>query len=115
MIQVKPHNSQERIGRLDRRITLRTYTESQNAFGEVRTNYEDLATVWAKIEYKAASEQFHAHRETAKSTIFFTIRYRSDFFDKKNQIVFESRTYDIEAVREMGRRQYLEIEATERV
>jgi SPP1 family predicted phage head-tail adaptor len=112
-MNVNRYNKKENIGRLDRRVTIQGYTENQNDFGEKEITFSDLATVWAKIEYqsKGTDEEFHAKRETAVTSVLFTIRYKADYRSKKNRIVYEGEVYDIISVRENGRRHYLIIEA----
>lgn len=104
----------DKVIKLDREITIQSFTEVQNSFGEKEITFSDLATVRAAIEYgnRGTTEDFEAKRETATTSIFFTVRYNSTYKSKKNRIVFEAQNYDIIAVIETGaRRQYLRIEA----
>ena len=55
-------------------------------------------------------EEFGEGREMAMSTEIFRIRYRDDL-TPKHQLVFDSRTYDIERIEEIGRREGLRITA----
>ncbi len=104
----------EKVIKLDREITIQSFTEVQNSFGEKEITFSDLATVRAAIEYgnRGTTEAFEAKRETATTSIFFTIRYHVDYKSKKNRIVYEAQNYDIISVIEAGaRRQYLKMEA----
>ena len=106
-------NKREVIGKLDRRIVIQSYGENANEFGEKEISFSDLATVWARIEYqnKDTVEEFQAKRETAVTSVLFTIRYNAAYRSKKNRISYQSEIYDIISVVELGRRHYLKIEA----
>lgn len=108
-----PRNRNERIGKLDRRITIQSYTETKNNFGEKEIAWEDEATVWASITYanKGTGEDMAAKRETAMTTVLFTIRFNSAYKDKKKRLSYDSQIYDIISVKEEGRRRFLIIEA----
>lgn len=105
-------NKNERIGRMDRRITVQGYTETKNDFGEKITDFTDLATVWAAIDYenKGTTEAYEATRETATTTVTFTIRYNKDYRNKKNRILYDEQLYDIISVKEDGRKRFLLLE-----
>lgn len=107
-------NRKTRFQKLDRRITLQGYAEVKNDYGEKEISFSDIATVWANVQYpnRGLSEAFHAQRETAVTTVLFTIRYNDSYKDKKNRILYNSQVYDIISIVEKGeRRQYLLIEA----
>ncbi len=44
----------DQSGQLDRRITIQSFTESTDDFGEVILSFTTLANVWAKVVEKAA-------------------------------------------------------------
>ena len=98
-------------GRMDRRITFQTFTESQNGVGEAVKTWANLAsnpTVWAQVEPIDGSEPFAAQQVTAEARTRFTIRYRSGI-SVEMRIVYASENYDIESLKELGRRDALQI------
>jgi SPP1 family predicted phage head-tail adaptor len=99
-----------RIGRLDERITIESYTEANNAMGEPGKTWTTLATVWANVRPLRGSERFVAQQVHAERTLVFTIRHRSDI-DETMRIVHDSDNYDIQALIEIGRHQFWEIHA----
>lgn len=98
------------IGRMDRRIELHQATEAQSSSGAVVLTFALLETVAAEVLPLRGAETFGEGREQALATRQFRIRYRSDV-TPKHRIVYETRTYDIERVEEIGRREGLQITA----
>lgn len=103
-------------GRLDRRITLRRATSSTNAFNEPVYVWADLATVAAKVEPVSDGEQWRAGETLASKLTRFTIRYSTTVasVDPRDRIQYAGREYDIQGIKEVGRRQFLEITAAAR-
>ena len=63
-------------GDLDKRITIRDFTKTQDDYGAPIVTWYDLATVWGKIEPMAGREYWEAHKETADVDTRIIIRYR---------------------------------------
>jgi SPP1 family predicted phage head-tail adaptor len=63
-------------GRLDKRITIRDFTSSQDAFGTPIQTWYDLATVWGSIEPMTGKEYWEGHKETSDVDTRIVIRYR---------------------------------------
>lgn len=100
------------IGDLDQRITLQSYTASQNDTGEEVNTYSTLATVWAQVRYASGDERIMADREVAVADCIFKIRYRSTVTEK-TRILFGTTTYDILHIADRieGRMRYMELTA----
>lgn len=103
-------------GRLDRRITLKRATSTANAFNEAVETWSSLATVWASVVPISDSERMRAGETLAAKKSRFTIRWSSTVadVDPRDRLTFDGRDYDINGVKEVGRREYLEITATAR-
>lgn len=103
----------EKIGHLDRRITLKTRTVAVDAYGGGVETFADLAEVWAKVEYPItdSGEDYVNAVNLVTQRIDFTIRHRTDL-DFVDRIVYDSKIYDIERIAEVGRDGYLKITAT---
>ena len=84
-------------GQLDRRITIQSFTESTDDFGEVILSFTTLANVWAKVVEKSGNEGEDGNQMVATQKVEFFIRYRSDI-NEQMQIVYDNRTYTIEAI-----------------
>jgi SPP1 family predicted phage head-tail adaptor len=83
-----------RVGALDQRIVLQTFTTAKNGKGEDIRTYSTLDTVWANVVYNGGSEPYEADQKVAVSEVLFTIRYRDDF-SQVDRILWDSEYYDI--------------------
>jgi len=99
-------------GDLDRRIELQSVTTTTDLISnEDIETLATYATVSAKVEFHRADESEASAREYASMALFFTVRWRSDL-SYKDSIIFEGETYEvIGRPREIGRRQFLKMEA----
>lgn len=106
-----------KAGPLDRRITIERYTETRDAFNNPVQTWATLTTVWAAVEHIRDSERWAAQEVGATATMRFQIRYSSTVADVSplDRVVYEGRAYDIAGVKEIGRREGLELTASARV
>lgn len=96
------------IGALNKQVTLKGYTESTNAFGEVLKTWSTLATVWASVQQISATKKFEANHDRAATTVIVKIRYRSDV-TAFQRIEIDGQAYEILGrPKELGRREGLE-------
>jgi SPP1 family predicted phage head-tail adaptor len=105
-----------RAGDLDRRIVLQRAAVAPNDFNEPVATWSDLITVWAAVYQLTDVEQFRAQEIGAEVTTRFTISYSSEVADlgSTDRVAFDGREYNITGVRELGRREWLEIRAVAR-
>lgn len=97
--------------RMDRQITIQEYTVTgTNDYGEEIKDWVDFATVWAEVKQQSAREVWQAGK-VSETEMMFRIRYRSGI-NTKMRIVYDGDNFDIGGVREIGRRDGLEIQAT---
>ena len=103
-------------GRLDRRITILRATVAADIFNEQVETWGTLAVVWAHAAPVMDAERQRAGETLASKSYRFTIRYSSDIadIDPRDRVTFDGRTYDVQGVKEIGRREGLEITATAR-
>lgn len=101
---------------LDRRITLRRATMTQDALGQDIETWADLATVWASRRRASARETLAAAEVSAAITDVFEIRWDSAWGDLSptDRLISDGRDYDIVSVDEIGRREGLRIAAVTR-
>jgi SPP1 family predicted phage head-tail adaptor len=104
------------IGEMDRLIDLQRATESTNAANEVVKTFATLVSVWASAIPTSDSERARAGEVMSQIDMRFRIWYSSTVanLDTRDRIVFDSRTYDIVGVKEIGRKMLLEISASAR-
>lgn len=105
-----------RAGELDRRITIQRATTTTNAFNEPVQTWADLVTVAAGKQDVRDSERWAAGEVGADITTRFQIRWSSTVanVDERDRLLFDGRVYGIQHVKEIGRREGLEITATAR-
>lgn len=103
--------------KLDRKITLERFMSTQDPdSGADVQNWATLATVWASKRDVSDSERVAAAEVQADITTRFQIRWDSSWADLNplDRLVYDGRTYDISAVKEIGRREGMEITAAAR-
>ena len=105
-----------RAGDLDRRITIERYTETRDPFNNPVKIWQELAIVWAAKTDVSDSERLAAQEVGAEISTRFRIRWSLQVrdIDPKDRVRFEGRLYDIVGVKEIGRREGLEITAVAR-
>jgi len=95
-------------GDLDRQITLRSVSVSQNSFGEPEKLYSDFGVVWAKVVEQSGREIILSGVEHAQKRIVACVRYMLGITTDM-KIVYNGDEYDIEVINEIGRREGLEL------
>ncbi len=99
------------IGELDRLITIRSRVTSQGpVYGELVETWADWKTAWAYADGAGGRELRAARQIAAEIDMHFQIRW-IDGLDTTMRIVHEGRTYDIQRIAEVGRRERLDIYA----
>lgn len=103
-----------KAGALDRRLTLRRAAVEKNEFNEDERTWADFATVWASKEDVKDAERVRAAQTGASLTTRFRIRWSAlaSTVTAEDQLTCEGRLYAVVAVKEIGRREGLEITAT---
>lgn len=101
-----------RIGRMDRRITLRHMVESPpDANRSSVQTYAQYDVVWAEKVEAGGREYYAAQQVQAEIATRFRIRYRSDVL-ATDRISFDGRDFNITHIQELGRREALMLFAT---
>ena len=65
-------------GRLNRRCTLQSPSQSVDAIGQPTPGWTDVATVWANIKVENGMEHIRANADTAVNKVSIRVRYRTD-------------------------------------
>jgi SPP1 family predicted phage head-tail adaptor len=100
-------------GAYDRRITIQKKTLTLDGAGQEVESWTTAWTPAARVRPFRGSERFAAQQIVGQAVVTFEIRYRSGV-TVEHRILFDGRTYDIRDIRELGRREALEIDATAR-
>ncbi len=101
------YRKNERVGRLDERVTLQGLSESTNTYGERVETWITLAEVWARLDYNISKsrEVEEGGQESAQQYINFTVRRRTDV-NEITRVLHSGRIYDIEAIAQSNDGQY---------
>jgi len=105
-----------RAGELDRRIEIRTAAVSTNELNEPVETWIPAVTVKAKVMPISDGERFRAGEVSAQITTRFLIRWSitTSEITPKDRIVYGGKTFDIFHLKEIGRREGIEISAAAR-
>lgn len=103
-------------GKLDRRITLQRASTTKNGFNEDVEAWGDIATVWASATPVSDAERVRTQQVGAVISMRFQIRFSTAVADLSptDRLTYNGKTYNITAVKELGRREGLEITAATR-
>lgn len=100
-----------RAGKMDRRISLQRWTETgRDALNQPQFAWVVIAEVWAQQRPARGGERLAAQQVSGDKLMGFHIRYRRDL-SVKDRVVFEGAVYQIQDIREVGRRVVTEIDA----
>lgn len=94
----------DQAGQLDRRITIQTFSESTDAFGQEVKSFTTLANVWSMVVEKVGNEAENGDMISATKRVDFFIRFRSDI-NEQMRIVYNNKTYKIKAIQSADARQ----------
>lgn len=104
-------------GKLDRRIQIRRSTATDDGLQMVETWADHGSPIWAARKDVSDGERAAAGWMEATSVARFTLR--SSSFTRgltpKDRIATDGRDYNIQGIKELGRRDWLEITAIARV
>ena len=97
-----------RAGDLDRRMIFESFTELKDSTGYAVKTWSTFKTVWAmKTQLDGKERDVDENRSTGRM-IKFRINWRSDL-NNTMRIKFESQWYKIEDIKELGRKDGLQI------
>lgn len=102
-----------RAGPLDRRIVIQEAVTVQDSLGQPIETWSTFAERWASRMDVTGRERFASQQEIASETTVFRIRWLEGV-TRQMRITSEGKTYDIESIAELGRREGLDISATAR-
>jgi len=97
-----------RAGKLDRRVSLQTATDSQDAYGQAISTWATTYTVWADVFPMPYTEQVEGDRKTEQTLFKVRIRYQSGVIPTM-RLVYNSQYYDIISINEGNRQEYLDL------
>ncbi len=97
-----------RSGALDRIVTLERFTTTENEYGEEIEAWAPLRTVAAQVVQQSGREFLAAAMTQAEVRVLFRIRW-IEGIRPTDRINYEGRLHNIHEVKELGRREGLDI------
>lgn len=104
-----------KIGQLDRRIEIQSFTDTRTATGAAERTWTAVARCFAGVSYPLTGnrEDVEGDQPVATTRVTFTIRYR-DGLNESMRILYSNKYYNLlPPFAEVGRKQYLQINAQE--
>lgn len=96
---------------MDRLVALQSQAQGVAANGERTGSWSTYASVWAEMREISGREVIASGTDQAQKQVIFFIRYRSDVTER-HRMSYDGDFYDIENIREIGRRAGLELRCT---
>ncbi|CAK0778987.1 Head-tail adaptor protein [Gammaproteobacteria bacterium] len=97
-------------GRMDRLVIIQRSTATRDTMGQETMSWATHASVWAQVTPVSGNEALKENRDVAALLAKFVIRFLSTV-TAKDRISYDSKYWDILSLREIGRREGLEIMA----
>lgn len=99
------------VGQLDRRITLFETSKIKNEINEEKETDVVVCRPWAKVDEVSGGEEVEG-KILHKTQRSFIVRFRDEINKKSNQLKvdFEGSFYNVTHVKQIGRREYLELQ-----
>lgn len=95
-----------KLGNLDRYITIQTYTEAADSYGEKIKTWATYHSCYANMSNTSGEEKILTDQLMAKNNVDWTIRYKSGITEKM-RISYGSEYYQITAVLLDGRDKWM--------
>lgn len=100
-----------RAGDMDRRITIQRYeVVGDDGYGNEITGWNDVATVWAEVRQESGREFFASGAIQAERKVTFKLRPVD--VTVIDRVSYDDRLFDIHDVRELGRKEGVELHTT---
>ena len=97
-------------GELNVRIRIYAPSATQSAnTGEEYYDYSSHTNRWAKFEGVSEDERLEEDGIVYYSQAKFTITYVGNDINEKHRVFYRNKMYDIIAIKEIGRREFLEL------
>jgi SPP1 family predicted phage head-tail adaptor len=97
-----------RAGNLDRVIALQRNVESKSSTGAITSAWTNFATMRSEIVQQSAGEFLTGFGEAETTAIIFRVRYIVGI-TTADRIVYAGNAYDLDEIKEIGRRRGLEL------
>lgn len=97
-----------RAGKLDKIITIQRFTSTVDDFGTPIEAWTDVATMRAQLIQTTTEEFMRSFGQSSETAAIFRIRYLNGI-GTTDRVSFSGQLYDIKEVKELGRREGLDL------
>lgn len=97
-----------RAGKLDKTITLQRFTSTVDEYGTPIEAWADLATVRAQLVQSTTEEFMRGWGASSEAAIVFRIRH-IEGITLADRVSYQGRAYDLKEIKELGRREGLDL------
>ena len=102
-----------RAGDLDRRITILRYElAGDDGYGNPFETYVPTEEVWAEVKQESGREFFAQATIQSERKVVFRLRWIDPEIRVYDRVLYAGREHDIHEVRELGRKEGLELHTT---
>ncbi len=92
-------------GKLDRRVTFQVRTVVSDDYGsDTNETWADSFTTFAQVMENKGRESYESNQKQTNADVQLRIRYRTDINTSEYRFVWNSNTYDIFSIQELGRK-----------
>ncbi|CUX15388.1 MULTISPECIES: phage head closure protein [Agrobacterium] len=102
-----------RSGKLDRSITIQSFTSVPNEYGTPVSTWTDVATVRAQL-IQSSTEEFLTGGASDETVVIFRTRFLSGVTGA-SRVLYQGGEFNIREVKEIGRRKGLELRCDRKV
>lgn len=95
---------------MDRRIQIGSFTTAKDSSGEEIRTWSYASAIWAAYQPAGGREGFASNQKVGELDAIFIIRFRTGI-SQLNCILYNSKYYDIVAIEELERKNYLRLTA----
>jgi SPP1 family predicted phage head-tail adaptor len=97
------------ISKMSNRVELQARTISTNAVNEQIETWATVQKIWAELNWVGARERLASEREISIKALRALVRYRAGLDSYTNRLLVAGEIYNITGIREIGRREGLEL------
>lgn len=99
-----------KIGKMDRRIEILGFTETQSGYGSPVRTWSTIAKRWGHVDFKPGKEKYDGLQEKVFEPVAVQM-YHYDLSAEKHRLKIDGEEYDVLSVYEIERQRFIEVKA----
>ena len=97
-----------RAGKLDKLITIDRLSRTVDDYGTETEGWTPVASVRAQLVQSTTEEFMHSFGSSSEAATIFRIRHRDDLLSS-DRVTYRGQSYDVKEIKELGRREGLDL------